>query len=352
VSLLRKLFRPAVPHAVTLRPSGAAFDVPAGETVLERALKEGIAFPHDCTVGTCGSCRSRLLEGKVEAITPFGYTLCRAEMDDGFILACQALAKSALTLEVDLSAVPPIDVVTRTATLVILEQLTHDIRKATFELDGPIEYRAGQYANFGWPGDTRARSYSFSQAPLPNGSTCISTFIRLVPGGGFTGHIFSDAAWDGPYTVEGPHGNFWLRDGTGPILCIAGGSGLAPILSLLSDASTNVTGRDCILLFGARGERDLYAQKEIAAIARQWAGRFDFIPVVSDDGDSDHAQGLVTDHIAAALRSLGGAPQAYLCGPPGMIDAGIQALTQDGIPLGDIHYDKFTDAGTTAAASG
>jgi p-cymene monooxygenase electron transfer component len=350
MSWLKSIFGGSGPRQVLMQPSGRRFEVPKGETVLERALKEGIAYPHDCTVGTCGSCRSRLIEGSVEAITPFGYTLSREELEAGYILACQAIPKSDLVLEV---SAPERDMPAPgeyQARLIALDDLTHDIRRATFELDAPMRYVAGQYANFRWPGDPRGRSFSFASKPSPDGLTRISTFVRRVPGGAFTGHIFSDQAQDTPYVVDGPHGNFWLRDGTGPILCVAGGSGLAPIISLLEDATARGVRRDCILLFGARSTRDVYGSAEIAAIRESWPASFDYWPALSEEQLEGTRHGFVTAHIAPALERLGPGAQAYLCGPPVMIDAAVEALARHGIGLDDIHYDKFTDASAQPAA--
>jgi len=146
--------------------------------------------------------------------------------------------------------------------------------------------------------------------------------------------------------LNGPHGGFWLREGDGPIVLIAGGSGLAPLISLLEEAAARGVKRDAVLLFGGRATRDLYCQDDIAAIAARWQGRFAFWPVLSDEQTADHRFGMVTSEIPAAIAELGGIAgmQAYLCGPPGMIDAGVAALTGAGIALADIHYDKFTDA--------
>ncbi|MDB5699495.1 MAG: hypothetical protein JWN69_2299 [Alphaproteobacteria bacterium] len=335
---------------VRLEPSGARFIVPPSETVLERALKQGLAYPHDCTVGTCGSCRSRLIEGKVDAITPFGYTLSREELEAGYILACQAIPRTELVLEVSLDAPSLPAAKTFEARLIRLDDLTHDIKRASFELDAPLDYLAGQYVNVSWPGDERSRSYSFSEKPLKGGRSQISTFIRRVPGGSFTEHLFSGDPFGTPYRLDGPHGNFWLREGDSPILAVAGGSGLAPIISLLEDAAARGVARDCVLLFGARTERDLYAGDEIAAIAGAWRGNFEYRPILSEEKVGETRHGLVTAFIARALADLGQNAHAYMCGPPAMIDAGIAALTNEAIPLEDIHYDKFTDASHKAAA--
>jgi len=317
--------------------------------VLEAALKAGIAYPHDCTVGTCGSCKSRLLKGKVDAITPFGYTLSREELLAGYILACQAVPESNLEIDVPLGSA---EVRTVAARIVEQRDLTHDIRCVTWETDRPIDYRAGQYMNVSWPGGSGSRSYSFSTAPSDGGRTRLSAFIRKVPGGAFTEPLFAGLLDDAAFTIEAPHGTFWLREGAGPIVLVGGGSGLSPLMSLLEDAAAQGATRNAVLLFGGRTQRDIYCQDEIAKIGARWQAGFEFRAVLSDEAADDHRFGLVTGEIPAALAGLGDPAlvQAYLCGPPGMIDAGIAAFIAAGVPLTSIHYDKFTDASTGVLA--
>jgi len=184
------------------------------------------------------------------------------------------------------------------------------------------------------------------RGPAEGGRTRLSAFIRRVPGGAFTEALFAGKLDDAAFTLEAPHGTFWLREGTGPIVLVGGGSGLSPLMSVLEDAAANGVARDAILLFGGRTARDLYCQDEIAAIGARWQGRFEFRPVLSEEAAQGLRSGMVTDEIPAALAALGdaAAAQAYLCGPPGMIDAGIAAFVAAGVPLTSIHYDKFTDA--------
>jgi p-cymene monooxygenase electron transfer component len=348
MSWFTALLRGAPKRAVVLEPSKARVQVEPGETVLERALKNGLAFPHDCTVGTCGSCRCKLLEGKVEAITPFSYTLSADELKAGFILACQAVPKSDLRIEVELGASGEIAPETRVAKLVGIESLTHDIKCLRWELSAPMNYRAGQYVNVRWNNGEKHRSYSFATAPLPGGRTEVSTFVRHVPGGAFTDLIFTGDPASATYELNGPHGNFWLRKAEGPLICVAGGSGLAPIISLLEDAAKRRIRRDCILLFGARRARDLYAQEQISAIRDKWTARFEYWPILSEEKTTEARHGLVTTFIAEAVAKLGDGVHGYMCGPPPMIDAGIGALRDQGVALEDIHYDKFTDSSTRA----
>jgi len=346
MSWLKSLFTKAEAQNVRVDPAGLQLLVAPGETILEQALKAGAAYPHDCTVGTCGACRTKLISGKVDALTPFGYTLSREEIESGYILACQAVPKTELVVEVELQTQSEGHVTTK-AKLVEATLLTHDIMRVIWEADLPMHYRAGQYINVRWNNGDVHRSYSLATAPENSGQTRLVTFIRHAPGGAFTDVLFSGEAQTFNYDLDGPHGQFWLRHGKGPILCIAGGSGLAPIISLLEDAASKRTRRDCVLLFGGRGKRDLYCADEIAAVRTKWTAGFDFWPVLSESPEPDLRSGMVTTHIASALERLGPDVQAYLCGPPAMIDAAMTELVRLGVATDAIFYDKFTDASTT-----
>ena len=226
------------------------------------------------------------------------------------------------------------------------EDLTHDIKRVVFNLDSPIDYVAGQYFNIRWPGLPDWRSYSFARGPEQGGSTNIVSFVRKVPGGAFTERLFTEDLQGLRFEIEGPHGSFWLREADGPILLIGGGSGLAPLMSVLEDALSKGIERDAILLFGARTEADLYCLAEIADLSRKWRVQFEFRPFLSEQRSDDFPFGPVTEGIKHAIKELGGIEhlQAYLCGPPGMIDAALALLVDQSIPVDRIFYDKFTDA--------
>jgi p-cymene methyl-monooxygenase electron transfer component len=191
MSVFSRLFATAVPKHVAVQPSGHVLAVASGETILERALKEGLPYPHDCTVGTCGTCRTRLVSGSVNAITPFSYTLSKEELAAGYILACQAIPKSDLVIDVAISSDQAVVAKSQTATLVGIDDLTHDIKRARWRVELPVEYRAGQYMNIRWGSETN-RSYSFAVAPERHGRTELTTFVRHVPGGMFTDMLFGD----------------------------------------------------------------------------------------------------------------------------------------------------------------
>lgn len=350
----KKLFGTAPPRKATIAPFGVEVSIPPGQTLLEAALAQGVAFPHNCTVGTCASCKCRLVTGSVDAITDFGYTLSREELQAGFILACQAVLKSDIAIEVESPGADAPAAERFAGRIKAVLPLTHDILSVTIALDRPIRYIAGQYANLTVAG-IPARSYSFATGADRVGLREVTFFIRKVPGGAFTERLFAGGLDDAEIAVDGPHGMFYLRAGDTPIVCLAGGSGLAPVISVLQDARKTRVRRDCVLLFGARTQADLYGCEQIDEIRDNWGGNFTFVPILShepEDSGWTGRRGFVTAAIGEYLGSENRSViQAYMCGPPPMIDAAITELTALGVPLSGIHYDKFTDASYTAKAA-
>jgi p-cymene monooxygenase electron transfer component len=347
MGILSALFGQSV-SKVMAQPSGISFEVRRSQSILEAALAQGIAFPHSCTVGTCGSCKCRLLSGKIREITNFAYVLSAEELRANVVLACQAGAKTDVVLDVpglESKRLHPAG--DFTARISDIQDLTHDIKRVILSLDRPLRFDAGQYVQLSVDAIFGARAYSLAMAPAAEGNQTLELFIRRVPEGEFTELLFAGHLLDLPIKVHGPAGNFWLRDSRAPMICIAGGSGLAPLISMLQDAATRQVGRHCVLLFGARSQADLYGREAIEAIAAQWNGAFQFVPVLSDAQSDDTwhgARGLVTEQIAAAAADLIGADtQAYLCGPPPMIDAALPVLSALGIAPQHIHFDKFLD---------
>jgi NAD(P)H-flavin reductase/ferredoxin len=321
--------------------------VARGETVLQAALRHGIEFPSSCRVGGCGTCKCRLTSGSVKELTETGYLLTADEIDEGYILACQSVPRSDIGVAVDLAARATQRNVS--GRVVSQRKVTHDITSLSVQLDEPMPYKAGQFANVGIEGQDAVRSYSFAASARDDGQ--ISFLVRKVPGGRFSSRVNDEDIVGRSVRVDGPSGDFWLRPSTAPLMLVAGGSGLAPILAILQEALAAGVSRSVTLLFGAREARDLYALEEIASIARQWRGAFRFVPVLSAAGNDatwTGERGLVTEKIPVLLEP---GSHALLCGPPAMIDSAVAVLREHGVRRDYIHFDRFTTQADVAMAA-
>ena len=329
-------------RSTTATVNGRPIEVAPHETLLQAAQRQGVSIPFSCRVGGCGTCKCRLVSGRVKELTETGYVLSDDELAEGGILACQSVPQTDVEIEVETAV--PVARRSRSGRVTGQRRLTHDITALDIELDQGLPYRAGQYAQLSvgaLPG--LARSYSFATPVRPDSQ--VTFFVRKVPQGAFSTLVNEQPLVGQPVQVDGPLGDFWLRPAAAPLLLLAGGSGLAPVLAMLQDAvEKGEDERPAVLLFGARQQRDLYALDEIAAITHRWRGGLRFVPVLSevhDDAEWKGARGLVTDHLVEAMLPDS---HAYLCGPPAMIDAAIPLLEARGVRRGHIHADRFATA--------
>jgi len=351
--------KPASSHAVRITPASVEFRAQPKETLLQAALTQGIAFPHDCRAGGCGTCKCRLVKGKVKELTDKSYLLSAEELRDNYVLACQSVPQSDVEVEVELRDAATLAPVQQSMAHVTgIVPLTHDIVHLTVELEHALAFTPGQYCELAALDGSAAgitRRYSFANVPDANGtSRRAEFFIRKVPGGCFTEWLFRDAKVGDALDLSAPFGEFALRESTAPMLCIAGGSGLAPVLSLLQGALQSMRRpREVTLVFGARREQDLYMLDAIETLRREWPVRFDFVPVLADEpvGSSwTGRRGLIADYLAGIPGGSLSSQQAYLCGPPGMIDSCVSFLQDAGLPESAIFFDKFLDASHAAPA--
>lgn len=344
------LFSSKGPFKVKVASIDKTFAVEKGDNLLKAALNNKLAWPHDCRVGSCGKCRCRLVSGKIKPLSDFGYVLNSEEMDSGMILACQTSLRSDVEIEVKMDN-PPVEISkpeTLEGVIVSTRPLTHDILEVTIQVKGLFpKYLAGQYAEIVVPGlIDKPRSYSFAKAPDQEKKNHISFFIRHVPNGEFTSWLHAENREGKSVSVTGPFGSFWLRDSTNQILCIAGGSGMAPIKAILEQMVNNGVNKQVTYLFGARSQKDLYCLDELERIKKIFNGQFNFIPVLSqepEDSNWDGLRGRCVDEIMNA-HDFSSGTDAYLCGPPGMIDSAIEILNKNGLSNDNIFYDKFLDA--------
>lgn len=339
------LFGKKQPRNVVLEGRAEPVVVKGKETILEAALSAGVPFPSDCRVGACGTCKCRLIEGQVEERSEKAYVLSKSDIAAGYILGCQSSPKTDIRIALDAQSVALHPTVKTKGRIVRRTLLTHDTARVEIEVEAPVTYTAGQYARVTVPTLTpEDRSYSFARAPrLAGGERTLVFYVREVPGGALSPGLVRAAIEGTDVAIDGPHGDFRLRDGTSPILLIAGGSGLAPIRAIVEDVVARRVPRPMTLLFGARTERDLYDVAELEQLGTNAPGGLRFVPVLSHEPEGSPwagARGLVTTAIAA---HLGAAKQAYLCGPPPMIDAALVELAKHGLGSDAVYFDKFTD---------
>lgn len=343
------LFSNKARHVLSLNNGQHRVNLEGKETILSAALRCGIPMANSCRVGGCATCKCKLISGKVKQLTESSYVLSEEELEQGYILACQSVAKSDVAIEAILNdATTKFDSKKFTGLITAQDKLTHDITRLKISLKEAIDYAAGQYAEISISGLSSAiRAYSFAS---PAAGREVEFFIRQVAGGELSPLINSQNLINSSVEVHGPFGDFYLREADAPFICIAGGSGLAPIKALLQQAVKEGIKRDVVFYFGARSQKDLYCSDEILALKSQWQGAFTYIPVLSEEPQDSCWQGqrgLVTDALNERLTGL---EHAYLCGPPLMIDAAIEVLKKHSVPTCHIHFDKFISKANLVAA--
>jgi naphthalene 1,2-dioxygenase ferredoxin reductase component len=334
--------------SVTIRRHGAPISVEIGQTILEAALAQGVPYPHGCRSGNCGACKSRLEAGEVEMAPCSEYALTEAERTEGLVLACRAVPWSDAAvawLDADeVVAHPSRRVVCR---VVGLDDATHDIRRVRLEIvsGGPFSFSAGQYAAVGFAGQS-PRDYSMANRPEEPG---LEFHIRRVAGGGASRYAGTRLALGEEVRVEGPFGASYLREKhAGPILAVAGGSGLAPIKSIVETALATGMRQPIALYFGVRDERDLYLEEHFRALESAHPN-FRFVPVLSEPrAATARRTGFVHEAAVEAFADLDGA-KAYLAGPPAMVEAATRLLEARGLSRQDIHADAFYTEAEKAA---
>ena len=314
------------------------------ETILNGAVRSNIAFPHSCKVGGCAACKCKLVSGKVKELTDKSYLLSKEDLDQNFILGCQSVPKSDVIVELPDN---PLQQQERVGTIVKQKVLTHDISEIVVRLNAPILYVPGQYANLTAMDEPYpSRSYSFAHTCDVGGSSEIAFFVKAVSTGKMSNWLLSSEALGKKVNVKGSFGDFYLRESESPMVCIAGGSGLAPIISILEHALMGAgfpqAKRNVLLLVGGCTQKDLYYTQQIESIKSLWVGEFTYLPVLSEEPIGSEWKGLrgfATDF----LTSVAGNSEGYFCGPPPMTDAAIEKMGSFGISKNKLFFDKFSD---------
>jgi CDP-4-dehydro-6-deoxyglucose reductase/ferredoxin-NAD(P)+ reductase (naphthalene dioxygenase ferredoxin-specific) len=325
---------------VAIAQHATPIQVEPGATVLETALAAGVPYPHGCRSGNCGACKSKLIAGEIEMLPHSEYALSEAERASGLILACRAMPWSdARVAWLDTDEIVAHPVRHLTCRVAALEPLTHDTMRVALAIEagGPFDFSPGQYASLSFPGQA-ARDYSMANAP---GAATLDFFIRRMPQGRTSAHVAERLRVDDVVRVEGPFGAAFLREQhTGPILAIAGGSGIAPVKAIVERALALDMKQPIQLYFGVQDERDLYLEAHFASLAARHP-QFHFIPVLSAPSRATQRRtGFVHEAVATDFADCDGC-KAYLAGPPVMVEAATAMLAARGLRRVDIHADAF-----------
>ena len=335
---------------LTIEPIGETIEVEEGQKVLDACLRAGIYLPYACNHGLCATCKIQVLEGAVEHNEASDFALMDMERDEGKTLACCATLLEDTVIEADIDEEPdaehlPIqDVTGRVARL---EDLTPTIKGVWIELDGDgVQFQSGQYLNLHVPGVEDPRAFSLSNPPSqPN---LIELNIRKVEGGAATPYIHDQLKVGDELSFTAPLGRFYLRKSEPePMIFLAGGSGLSSPKSMILDLLEAGDTREITLIYGARNQVEIYYDDLFRDLESRY-DNFTYVPALSDPSPDENWEGETGFVHDVAKRHFDGrfaGHNAYLCGPPIMVDACINTLMQGRL------FEKhiFTESFLTAA---
>lgn len=319
--------------------------VPGGRPLLSTLSNEGIFIPSACGgKGACGLCKLQVLSGGGEVFATETPWLTKEEIADNVRLACQLKVKRDLAI-----VIPERYFLVKefTTEVTAITDLTHDIKEVTLKLLKPdsVTFRAGQFMQIQVPVYelTKVEVYrAYSISSPPDRTDSLEFEIRLVPNGICTTYVHQYLKVGDKVTVNGPYGEFYLRDSEREIVFIAGGSGMAPIKSILFDMKAKGNQRKATYFFGAVSKQDLFHVETMRQLEAEMPN-FKFVPALSQPKPEDHwdgATGLVTEVLERHLEGNADV-EAYLCGSPGMINACVKVLNAKGVPENMIFFDKF-----------
>lgn len=326
---------------ILVQPLQRTLNVCVGVNLLEALKQHEIPLSYSCMAGRCGTCRCKVVAGEVldggqETQRPLNAT-------DRYVLACQATVIGPCTIEVpepDEAIIHPARVIKATVTLI--EDVTHDIKRLRLRPAKPLEFSPGQYAHLQF---TPSHIRPYSMAGLCTDGE-LEVHVRLVPEGRITGYIASTLKLGDVVRISGPLGTAYLRrKHQGPMLCVAGGTGLAPILSIVRGAIESGMDNPIHLYFGVRAARDIYGLPWLRELERTHPKLKVHVVVTAGADSASQRSGLVTDAVDKDWPSLEGW-RVYLCGAPPMVEAATVLARSKGVAPERIYADAFYSSGT------
>lgn len=344
-------------YQLTIEPLGTTIEVEEGQSLLDAALRQGIYIPHACGHGLCGTCKVQVCDGEVDHGHANPFALMEVERDEGKTLACCATLQCDTTIEADIEDEPDARVIPVrdfAGTVRRIEALTPTIKALHIAIDKPIEFQAGQYVQLEIPGLGESRAFSIANAPAAvSEGREIELNVRIVAGGQGTGYLHQQLKEGDRLRLAGPYGRFFVRESAQrPMVFMAGGSGLSSPRSMILDLLDSGCTRPITLIYGQRTREELYYDAEFRALADRHPN-FTYVPALSGEpegSDWDGARGFVHEAAKAHFGGTFAGHQAYLCGPPPMVEACIAVLMQGRLFERDIFTEKFLSAADAQAA--
>ena len=324
---------------ILVNPINKRIDAKQDGTLLDALLEHQVPVSYSCLSGRCGTCRCKVIEGDVSGPAA---AEGRLAANGHYVLACQARVDSDCVIEV-----PEVDEVithpTRTlkGTVTAIDSLAHNVRRVRIKTNKPLAFSPGQYAHLQfWAGAERA----YSMAGLDSDDE-LEFHIRVIPDGRVTSMLDEKVTVGSKLKLSGPLGASYLRrKHEGPILCLAAGTGLAPILSIIRGALQSAMSNPITLFYGANTEADLYGLESLESLRRDYP-QFQYEILLSYAGaDSRYRRGLVTDGINVSLGNLADY-RIYLAGSPAMVEAASMRCTEYGADIERIYADAFYPSG-------
>jgi toluene monooxygenase electron transfer component len=331
---------------IALADGAAQFPCAADDTIMRAALRAGVGLPYECNVGACGTCKVELVEGEVESNWPGAPGLTERDIARKKVLGCQSRPLGDCVVKArNMPQYAEASLPRRfQATLAATRDITHDLREFSFTLPEPIDFLPGQYALLYLPGVDGPRAYSMSN--IAQGQARWEFQIKRTPDGAATSALFDRLAVGQEIAIDGPYGLAYLRTGSPrDIVCIAGGSGLAPVMSIARGVAANpaMAGIKVHLFYGGRGARDICGEDMLRALPG-YGERFFYHPIISmpeAGGDWSGKVGFVHE---LALETIGMAlaeHEIYFAGPPAMAQAVQRMLMEQKVPGAQVHFDAF-----------
>lgn len=317
-----------------------------GELVADAAYRAKINIPLDCRDGACGTCKCHCESGAYSMGSDYiEDALSDDEAASGYVLTCQMRPTSDCVVRVPASsAACKTEVGSHGARLTRIERGSSTTVSFAMQAEHPLAFLPGQYVNLTVPGSKETRSYSFSSAPHQSE---LAFLIRDVPDGLMSTYMRSNARIDDFLMFTGPYGSFYLRPTLRPVLMLAGGTGLAPFLSMLRWLVDNPSKQPIRLAYGVNTTADL-VELEVLDALKSGLPDFDYFTCVVDRHSGHPKLGYVTDHLGPEhLRD--GDVDLYVCGPPPMVEGVRKWMAGVGIAPRNLYFEKFSSANEALA---